>query len=86
MPRPRPKCTPIITPIPEQSPEPTPAELLADGVLRIREAAAFLGHGRSWLLDQLKAGKLESFMCGGRRVIARRVLVAYLAEQMARAS
>lgn len=85
MPRKAPTYTPVHVPEPEAPVEPTPTELLADGVLPVNEAARFLGHSRSWLLREINAGTIPSMMFGRRRVIARRVLVAYLTGQMANA-
>ncbi len=56
------------------------AELLADGCLGIREAAAFSGLSRSTLYAAMDRGHLRFVTRGRRRLIPKRELIRYLSE------
>ncbi len=53
----------------------SPSEKLA---FRINEAVSASGLGRSFLYEEMKSGALTSFKAGGRRLIMRADLLAYL--------
>ncbi len=74
----RPK--PVYTPI-----DPAPADLsreeaFADGAVSVREAAKFLGIGRSKMYDLVKAGRVPACKLDGQIAVARRALVLFLAQ------
>lgn len=85
MPRKPHAYTPITRAEPEPA-EPTPSELVADGVMDVKSAAKFCGHGTTWLKEQLRSGVITSFLTGGRRVIPRRALIDFLAAEMVKAA
>lgn len=81
--------THAYTPISRSGPEPTqpsPAELVSDGVVGLKEAARLCGHGVRWVRDQIAANRIASFVMGRRRVIARKVLIDFLAAEMVKAA
>ena len=47
---------------------------------RMNEAVHASGLGRSFLYEEIKAGALPSYKAGGRRLILRADLVAFLAQ------
>jgi excisionase family DNA binding protein len=55
--------------------DPTP--LCADGLLRPREAAVFLGTSRSKIYDLMAAGELPYVRIGADRKIPRRACIEY---------
>ncbi|MBA4191822.1 MAG: hypothetical protein C0467_27905 [Planctomycetaceae bacterium] len=74
----------VYTPV--ESDVPSPESLLADGVLSVTSAGEFCCRSRRWIFDQLESGQLASFMLGSRRMIAKKVLVAFLAKHMTKAT
>lgn len=60
----------------------TPDELLADGLLTIREAAKFLAVGRSTLYVEMDAGRLAYVKIGRARRIPRRAIVELAASNI----
>ena len=77
--------TPITRAEPEAT-EPTPAELVADGVVDLKTAAKMCGHAATWMKDQVRSGAVASFLLGRRRVIPRRALIDFLAAEMSKAA
>ena len=57
-------------------------ELLEDGCLTIEEAMRFSGLGRSFLYEQMKAGRLPYVKVGAARRVPRRALQRFLAEHL----
>lgn len=57
----------------------TDQDLLADGVVSIRDAVAFAGLSRAELYRRMGAGELAHVIQGRRRLIPRRALVRMLA-------
>lgn len=55
----------------------TPAEIVADGLLTVKEAAAFLRLGRSTLYGLMDAGVLPYCRLGRARRIPRRAAVEF---------
>ncbi|WP_439621476.1 hypothetical protein [Gemmata sp.] len=85
MPRKPHAYTPISRAEPEPT-EPTPAELVADGVIGRRDAARLCGHGLSWMDEQIASGRILSFVLDRRRVIPRKALIDFLAAEMVKAA
>jgi excisionase family DNA binding protein len=73
------RVRPLVTP-PEG--RPGAAELVADGALTMREAAAFAGVGITTLYNAMAAGQLAWVKVGRRRLIPRRALTAFLAARL----
>lgn len=59
-------------------------ELSGDALMTLREAAACLRMSRSSLLRLIKTGKLSSGLVGGKRLVTRASVSAYLADQFER--
>ena len=57
-------------------------ELVKDGAMTIEEAMGFSGLGRSFLYEQMKAGRLPFVKVGAARRIPRRALQQFLAEHL----
>ena len=57
-------------------------ELVQDGLMTIREAAAFLGLGRSTIYGLMERGELPYACIGARRLIPRRALVDLAASHL----
>ena len=57
-------------------------ELLEDGCFTIEEAVRFSGLGRSFLYEQMKAGRLPYIKIGNARRVPRRALQRFLAEHL----
>ena len=76
----------VYTPIEAPEAEPTPAELVADGVVDLKAAAVLCGHGVTWVTEQVEAKRLPAFKLSKKWVIPRRALIAFLAERMQAAS
>jgi excisionase family DNA binding protein len=57
-------------------------ELLGDGCFTIEEAVRFSGLGRSFLYEQMKAGRLPYVKVGAARRVPRRALQRFLAEHL----
>ncbi len=57
-------------------------ELLAAGCLTIEEAVQFSGLSRSFLYEQMKAGRLPYIKIGNARRVPRRALQQFLAEHL----
>lgn len=57
-------------------------ELLEDGCFTIEEAVRFSGLGRSFLYEQMKAGRLPFVKISSSRRIPRRALQRFLAEHL----
>jgi excisionase family DNA binding protein len=55
--------------------KPSSAELIADGFMKVPEAAAFLGLGRSTLYEMMDRGELVYARFGTARRIPRRAVV-----------
>jgi excisionase family DNA binding protein len=77
--RPKKPLPPPVDPLPEDRPN-------ADGAMTLKEAAKFLGHGKSWLNEEAKAGRIVSFLYGGRRLFSRRDLERQLDKARAKAT
>ena len=84
MPRKPHNYIPIVHPEPEPA-APTPAELVADGVVDLKTAAKLCGHGIRWMQEQVASKRFASFMLGGKRVIPRKALIDFLAAEMVKA-
>lgn len=54
-------------------------DLARDGALRVSDAAALLGVGRTTIYELLRAGHLVGARIGGRRVVLRASCIALLA-------
>ena len=54
------------------------ADLLDDGAMRVDDAVVWSGIGRSMLYKLMACGEISSIKAGGRRLIPRRALRAYL--------
>lgn len=54
-------------------------EVVADGLLSVREAARFLGISRSTLYELMESGRLQYVKLGRARRVPRRALVALAA-------
>ncbi len=63
-------------------PDPTPEQLCEQGVFSLRRAARFCGMSMDAMRKAVSLRVVPSFKLGGRRVIARRELVRYLAAAM----
>lgn len=61
----------------------TTHDLVSDGALGIRDAAAWLGISRSRLYELLAEGGIPTLRIGRRRVVPRAALRAFLAERLA---
>jgi len=57
-------------------------ELLEEGCLTIEEAVQFSGLSRSFLYEQMKAGRLPFIKVGAARRVPRRALQQFLAEHL----
>ena len=57
------------------------ADLLADGTVSVKAATGFTGDTRTALYAAMRAGDLAYFNRGRRRLIPRKSLVQYLANQ-----
>lgn len=70
-----------------RSPLPLPdaAELLADGSLGVRAAAAFAGVSRTEIYDAMARGELEWFRHGRHRLIPKKLVVAWQAARLEKA-
>lgn len=65
---------------------PTPAELLADGVVDLKTAAEMCGHCLRWITQQIERGELPSFIVKRKRVIPRKAVIDFLASRMIKAA
>lgn len=54
-------------------------QLVEDGMMKVREAAAFLGLGRSTIYEMMDSGRLPWAKIGGRRVIPRKAILSLAA-------
>jgi excisionase family DNA binding protein len=59
-----------------------PSELLSDGSMSVLDAAKFLGVGRSYLYNAMERGELRYVRLGRRRLIPKRELVRFAAENL----
>jgi excisionase family DNA binding protein len=59
------------------------SEMLEEGALRVGQAVAFSGVGRSFLYEAMTRGELKYFKAGSARLIPKRALVEFLARQAA---
>jgi excisionase family DNA binding protein len=59
-----------------------PDELLQDGAKSVEGTAEFLGCGRSYLYDEMEAGRLRYIKLGRRRLIPCREAVRFAAERL----
>lgn len=75
-----PRKAPVYAPLPTA--QQSSADLLADGVLKVKDAVKFSGLCRDTIYALIREGKLKSFLAGRLRVIPKRALVAYLSELM----
>ncbi|MCE9565880.1 MAG: helix-turn-helix domain-containing protein [Planctomycetes bacterium] len=79
-----PRTRPVFAPIPE-SPAlvatATAADVWAEGALGVPAAAEFIGIGRSEFWREMDAGRIAFVKHGTKRLIAKRVLVAWLARK-----
>jgi len=57
-------------------------ELLEEGCLTIEEAVQFSGLSRSFLYEQMKAGRLPFVKVGAARRVPKRALQRFLAEHL----
>lgn len=57
-------------------------ELVADGMMRVPEAAHFLGVGKSLLYEMMKQGEVRYAKIHGRRCIPRRALLELAARML----
>lgn len=80
-----PRKAPVYTHI-EYTPTGGDEADLADGVLGVTAAAEFCGHKRSWMEERLALREIPSFLLDRRRVIPKRALVRWLAEEMRKAN
>lgn len=72
------KPAPVYAPIDPGPAELTEDALFADGMMRVPDAAAFLGIGQSAVWEMINLGEVPSRKVKGRRVIPKAALVAYL--------
>jgi excisionase family DNA binding protein len=61
---------------------PAQGHLLAEGLVSIREAARFLGVGKTSIYKAMNAGTLVWVKIGKRRVIPKAALVAFAARNL----
>lgn len=59
-----------------------PKELAADGCATVKEAAAFLGIGRTSIYEMVKAKKIRSVVLAGRRLVPRAELRRLVADEL----
>ena len=67
---------------PTAAPAPASADAVEDGCMSIREACTFTGLSRSHLYDSMDHGRLRFVKMGRRRLIPRRALVQWLADNV----
>jgi hypothetical protein len=56
--------------------------LVEGGLLTVQEAMAFIKKSRSWLYQEMDAGRLSFAVIGRRRYIPRLALVNFIARQL----
>jgi predicted DNA-binding transcriptional regulator AlpA len=69
-----------------QQSESRAAELVSDGLLGLKAAEKYSGMGRSWLYEEMSAGRLAYVTLGRRRLIPRKALQSRIAAGLVEAA